>query len=387
MSKSEFKGFDDYVEIFRGGKQVDSSGKKHDGDAMIDQALASFNAETHQPPLVVGHPKDNEPAWGWVKDLQAKTVDGVKTLLAKFEEVVPEFEELVAAGRYKKRSASFYPDGRLRHVGFLGAVPPAVKGLADLKFDDGEGELTFDFDGTGAFDGQGRPSDAGAKDGTGAFDDHKTGVLARLMGRIREFLIEKEGVETADRVIPDWDVDTLKNEAVRDETVEPALYTEQKPQEDPMGDENKSFTEADIEAAKAEGKAAAAAEFAEQENSRKKKETKIAIKTFCDQGIEQGTLLPAWVDGGLQNFMEGLDHEEPISFSEDNKQTSLAWFQNFLEQLPQSVNFKEIATRKDIPDNENADDIAKRATQFKEEERKAGRSISFTEAVAHVTKG
>lgn len=362
MRKNEFKGFDDYVEIFRGGKQVDSSGKSHDGDAMIDQAVASFQAETHQPPLVVGHPKDNEPAYGWVKGLQAKTVDGVKTLLAKFEEVVPEFEELVAAGRYKKRSASFYPDGRLRHVGFLGAVPPAVKGLADLKFDDGDSEqLTFDF------------------------YDYKTGVIARIMARIREFLIEKEGVETADRVIPDWDVDTLKNEAVRDETVEPAIYTEHKPKEEPMGDDNKNFTEADLEAAKAAGKEAAAAEFAERESARKKAETKTAIKDFCAQGIEKGILLPAWVDGGLKEFMEGLDSEETISFSEDNKQTSLAWFQDFMENLPQVVNFKEIATREDLPDNGNADDIAKRATEFKEAERKVGRTISFTEAVAHVT--
>ena len=35
---------------------------------------------------------------------------------------------------YEKRSASFYPDGRLRHVGFLGAAPPAVKGLAGIAF-------------------------------------------------------------------------------------------------------------------------------------------------------------------------------------------------------------------------------------------------------------
>ena len=55
MPVKKFKGFKDYVEIFRGGKQVDSGGKEHDGDAMIDLALSSFQAEQHQPPLVVGH--------------------------------------------------------------------------------------------------------------------------------------------------------------------------------------------------------------------------------------------------------------------------------------------------------------------------------------------
>ena len=373
MSKREFKGFDDYVEIFRGGKQVDSSGKSHDGDAMIAQALSSFQAEQHQPPLVVGHPKDNEPAYGWVKGLQTKTIDGVKTLLAKFEEVVPEFEELVAAGRYKKRSASFYPDGRLRHVGFLGAVPPAVKGLADLKFQDEDTELlTFDF------------------------YDHKTGVIARVFGRMREFLIEKEGVETADRVIPDWDVDTLKEEAVaelHEDVVSSYSDNTEKEEKDmtPASSGNGatatlSFTEADIEAARQEGKDAAAAEFTEAESTRKKEEAMAAIKDFCDQGVEKGILIPAWIDGGLQEFMEGLDGEEAVSFSEGKEQTRLDWFMDFMEQLPKSVNFKEIVSRVDMPDNDNAEDIAKRAKEFKDEEGKAGREISITEAVSHVTK-
>jgi hypothetical protein len=377
-SKKDFKGFDDYVEIFRGGMQTDSSGKEHDGDAMIEKAFASFQLQEHQPPMVVGHPKDNDPAYGWVKGLRVKEGVGVpKTLLAKFEDVVPEFEDLVAAGRYKKRSASFYPDGRLRHVGFLGAVPPAVKGLADLKFQDEEAEmLTFDFH----------------------ENSYKTGVLARIMGRMREWLIEKEGVDTADRVIPGWDVDTLKEEAVADEDLVSSYSetTEKKEKEMAPSPGNGaesavSFTEADLEKAKAdarqEGKDTAAAEFAEQESSRKKEDATAAIKDFFDQGIEKGILLPAWVDGGLQEFMEGLDGEEVISFSEENKQTRLDWFMDFMGNLPQVVNFKEIVTREDMPDNNNADDIAKRAKEFKEAEAAAGRTITITEAVGHVTKG
>src|SRR5581483_727912 len=47
------------------------------------------------------------------------------------------FEDLVREGRFKKRSISLYRTANgpaLRHVGFLGAMPPEVKGLADLKF-------------------------------------------------------------------------------------------------------------------------------------------------------------------------------------------------------------------------------------------------------------
>ena len=367
MDKREFKGFGDYVEIFRGGAQEDSNGKNHDGDAMIDRAISSFQASVHQPPLVVGHPKDNEPAYGWVKDLRTATTNGTKTLLAKFENVVPEFEDLVRQGRYKKRSASFYPDGRLRHVGFLGAVPPAVKGLADLKFDDGDKELlTFDF------------------------VDRQTGALVRFMSRMREFLIEKEGMDTADRVVPGWDVDMLKAEEAREDMDNPVLYSENKPKEETMGEQDKNFTEADIEAAKAKAKAEAkaemTAEFAEKELTQKKDADKGAIKAFCDQGIAKGALLPAWIDGGLQNFMEGLAGREAVSFAEGSTQTPLAWFMDFMEKLPPAVTLEEVAKRDGKQaDNTDADDIARRARDFQDSEAKAGRIICITEAVASVT--
>ena len=130
----DFKGFDDFVPIFKGGKQTDSHGREHNGDALIDKAVAKFDPSHHEPPIVIGHPKQNSPAFGWVKDL--KKVG--KLLYAKFKDVVPEFENMVKKGLFKKRSASFYPDGELRHVGFLGAMPPAVKGLADIEFDEKE---------------------------------------------------------------------------------------------------------------------------------------------------------------------------------------------------------------------------------------------------------
>ena len=107
-----FKGFNDYIEIFKGGKQTDSSGKEHDGDKLIDQIMKSFSPGTHEPPIVVGHPKDNAPAFGWTADLKTTVKDGTKILLAKFKIVVPEFEDLVKKGMYKKRSISVHPDGR-----------------------------------------------------------------------------------------------------------------------------------------------------------------------------------------------------------------------------------------------------------------------------------
>ncbi len=131
----------DWMEVFRSGKHVSSSGAERDWsvDDLVRMAEA-YDPQIHQAPLVVGHPKENDPAYGWVKALK---VDG-NTLLALPDQVAPEFAELVKAGRYKKRSISLYPDGTLRHVGFLGAQPPAVKGLKDIEFAAGAAD-TYEF--------------------------------------------------------------------------------------------------------------------------------------------------------------------------------------------------------------------------------------------------
>jgi hypothetical protein len=360
---AEFAGFGDWIQIFKGGKQIDSTGAEWDGDALIDQAVASFNAAEHEPPVVVGHPKDNAPAFGWVEGLKAEVKDGGKVLLAKFREVVPEFEELVKAGRYKKRSAAFYPDGRLRHVGFLGAVPPAIKGLADLKFEEGEQYIEFS-------------------------DSWTVGIIGRMFGRLREWLIEKDGVEVADRVVPAWDVDSLKEEANRPAEAS-AVYHEQPEKTEVTMGEEKQFSEAEVKAAeqaaaakaKEEGKKEAQREFAEAE--RKRGINEFIARNWPKEG--KGKLPPALLDAGVQQFMEQLDGGTELEFSDGKKQSLLAWFQEFLEGLPASGLFAEVATRdKEGPDRDDAEAIAKSAREFQESEAKAGRTISVAQAVDHV---
>ena len=133
-----------WIPIFKGGRQKDSRGREHDGDALIEKAVKTFNVKEHEPPLVLGHPETNAPAYGWVRGLRRKVRDGVAILEAKVKQVAPEFKAWVNSGAFKKRSASFYQDGRLRHVGFLGAAPPAVKGLPDVSFS-GSGEEVINF--------------------------------------------------------------------------------------------------------------------------------------------------------------------------------------------------------------------------------------------------
>lgn len=130
------------IEIFRAGTHTDSSGNKRTFTLGDVQAMAaSYQPQHHEAPLVLGHPNDNKPAYGWVKNLQA-TPDG--RLLMMADQIDAAFSDAVQAGRYKKRSASFYPphssgnptpgNWYLKHVGWLGAQPPAIKGLADASF-------------------------------------------------------------------------------------------------------------------------------------------------------------------------------------------------------------------------------------------------------------
>ncbi|HEY6349613.1 MAG TPA: hypothetical protein VI636_09410 [Candidatus Angelobacter sp.] len=123
-----------WIEVFRAGSYGD---KGNYTEADIDRAIRNFQPSQHEPPVVIGHPEHNAPAYGWVDKL--KRVGN--TMFAMFRDVPEQFEEMLRSGRFKKRSVSFYttPDGPvLRHVGFLGAMPPEVKGLTDVKFRDGQ---------------------------------------------------------------------------------------------------------------------------------------------------------------------------------------------------------------------------------------------------------
>ena len=119
---------------------------RHDLELMA----AAYDPGKLRAPLVIGHPRNDSPAYGWVERLKVVA----DRLIAYPADVASTFAELVNAGRYKKISASFLmPDSPsnpvpgvyyLRHVGFLDAQPPAVKGLGDASFmDDFKGCITM----------------------------------------------------------------------------------------------------------------------------------------------------------------------------------------------------------------------------------------------------
>lgn len=127
-----------WIEVFRSGTHTDSGGNTATYTNSDLAAIANnYNSELSKDesaiaPIVKGHPKTDSPALGWVGQLK---VSGDK-LLAKIKQVLPEFANEVKEGRYKKVSIALYPGNVLRHIGFLGATAPAIRGLKPVSFAD-----------------------------------------------------------------------------------------------------------------------------------------------------------------------------------------------------------------------------------------------------------
>lgn len=133
------------------GSWVGSDGVTSITWAVLQSIVDSYDPNIHEAPVVLGHPVTDDPAYGWVRSVVMHP-DG----LWVESDLVPEMADLYERGHYKKVSVSLYtPDAPanpvpgsyyLKHLGFLGAVPPAVKGLAGtVLYSDDDQTLTLNF--------------------------------------------------------------------------------------------------------------------------------------------------------------------------------------------------------------------------------------------------
>jgi hypothetical protein len=318
-----------WIEILRTGTFIDSSGQEHTfTEADLDTIVEKYNPEFHEAPHVIGHPKTNSPAFGWVEALKR---DG-KKLLCKSKDFVPEFVEMVKKGMFKKRSVSFYSDGTLRHVGWLGAKPPAVKGLSDVAFSDDQEEYTIEF------------------------DEYKVSMIGRVLQRMRDFLIDKFDIETADKVISSWEIEELQRSSDKDR-LETAAFSSPAHKEGDMGDtkkiqeltdqlEAKSAEFAELSKA-SEGKDAEIDQLKKDIAGLKQEKRQLEFAEFCEELKADGKLTPA-MQPAVLDFMEVLSGIETFEFSDGDGKKEKApvdAFKSFLKDLPIKVEFEEHATR------------------------------------------
>jgi len=128
----------EWIQVFKAGKHTDSSGATReytlkDLDYIVNRYNNQSVEDKHEAPAVIGHPQHDKPAYAWVAALER--VGNV--LYAKLKDISDGLKELLEQRAFTKISIALYPDMLLRHVGFLGAMPPAVKGLKSPEFNDG----------------------------------------------------------------------------------------------------------------------------------------------------------------------------------------------------------------------------------------------------------
>lgn len=136
-----------WIEIFRTGKHTDSRGRSEEFPPnRLDEIAALYNSKiledpTALAPVVKGHPASHDPAYGWVDRLARRG----NRLVAFISNIDQAFAEEVRQGRFKKISIALTPELMLRHVGFLGAVAPAVEGLEPADFTGDESYSSYEY--------------------------------------------------------------------------------------------------------------------------------------------------------------------------------------------------------------------------------------------------
>ena len=315
------------LEIFKPGKHTTVKGQTLEfGEADLVATVAAYDPKLHEAPLVVGHPGIDAPAYGWVKTVGMS--GGVMT--AEPDQVDPAFAELVNAGRYKKISGSFYhPDAPanpvpgvyyLRHVGFLGAAAPSVKGLKSASF-------------------------AASEEGVVEFGDWTDQVEAGLFRKLREWIISKFGQDDADQALPGWDVDTVQIQAAQPDEIQSSFAEKQHSQEGNMlTAEQIAVREAAVQQKEAG--------LAGREAALKQKEVLVAHQdnlAIAEGLIREGKLIPALKDQAVAmlDFAAGLSVEQVLEFGEGDAKKSLPMgetLKGYLSSQPKIVDFGEHAT-------------------------------------------
>lgn len=299
--------------------------------ADLAASAAAYDPSLHEAPICVGHPAHDAPAYGWV----GRLAFAAGKLEAAPHQVDAAFAELVKAGRFKKISAAFYPPHAagnpkpgvyyLRHVAFLGAQPPAVKGLKPVQF-------------------------AGGAEDAVVFADWSDRAVVKLLRGIRDTLIAHFGQDEADKALPSEMLDDLAEDAAQpdlpddnidEDTMDQPSFAEQQKQ---LEQRQREQDERD-RALKAREKEIADQQAAFAERARA--DRRVTLAAAVDALVHAGQAIPAEREL-LVTFCERLDGGDQITiaFGEDGDPKPVTAAEAFLAWLrvqPPKVAFGEAA--------------------------------------------
>ena len=376
------------VEILRPGTYTDAHGRNVTVTAadLVEMASA-YDPALREAPAVVGHPKMDDPAYGWMRDLRVED----EVLLCDLDGVDPEFAASLKAGRYKNRSLSFYQPRTKgnpkpgkhypKHLGLLGARAPAVPGLKPIAFGEGDDDAVV--------------IDLCAADSRMPWALRS---IASGFGRFRDWLIAEKGLDEADKILPSYLADDLRSTAAaidadvmaEERESEPAPSFSNPETGGPMANEDLAAREAAL--------AQREADLIAREKGIKDKEVAAEDKArhdddaaFVDALIKDGRLRPtdktdvlaelaAMDDGAATIELAAGDDGAPVKLSAHGA------YRRRLQAAPKLVELGEIDAGEPPAELASGEDIARAAGDWRDSEAKAGRTVTAAQAVAHVTK-
>lgn len=300
------------IHVLRPGRH----GGRHWSPDTLREIADSYDPGVHEAPIVLGHPKTDDPAYGWLGSLRVDD-DGLHAVPS---EIDPQLSELVRAGKFRKVSVALYGPASARnpkpgiwycrHVGFLGAAPPVVKGLRPVELAElGEGDVVVEL------------SDGAA-----------VRTIADLFRGIRDWLIEQSSIEDADKVLPPWQIDHVQELATRDDPSTPTMAeTPPMPPEDPPTADAREGDLAERERKLSEREAAAA--LAERRRE--------AVQ-FAEEASADGRIPPRERDA-LADVLAAIPPDAEVELAEGGAKPAGDALRDLIGRLPKQITYGEIA--------------------------------------------
>lgn len=332
------------IEVARAGTFKDMNHREIVVDsAMLDELVTSYDEEKGGAPLVFGHPKDNGPAYGWVKSLRRQG----NVLLAKIGDIPDTVRSLVASKTYRHVSISYWPRQHssspapathyLRHIGLLGASAPAIPGLAEIKFAGTDGDaVTIDF----AI----APEDV-------APGTELRGVLDKLLDGLRHYMSDEEIAA----MLPEEDRTTIMGDAAQ--PVDAAAF---------------STAFASLNSVIGDG-LSRVKKLEEEATDLAAHRSSTANRKAVDQAVSEGRIAPFMVPR-VHEFMAALDDSAPVSFSsggafEEETTTIAEQFRQFIKSQPPFLPLGNFSASDQSSDE--SDTMVTRAVKIAEHVREA----------------
>ena len=324
------------IKMLKPGTFKSMNGQKYSFTAEdLKASAAAYSPAIYAAGLVKGHPTHDAPRFGELASCEFdEFFYGVPS------NVNPAFREEVNSGQYPYVSLSLYgknhPDNPVpgvfypRHLGFLGAMPPAVKDLGKVELGE-SGEII----------------NLCARIEFGDYNDR---LVYRILRGFKTLLSDSVGREKTESAVPEWDMEMLLENAVT--PTEPTTDTA-------VSSFAETEKETDMDAA---ALAAQKADLEKREEALKQKETALAgetaqrkraeIASFVEQQVKEGRVLAVEKAREIAtiSFLEGVAESDMIELGEGDAKKSVSLGQAYRQSITQRHQVIEFGELGNVPE-------------------------------------